>query len=491
MWKWYWIVTGIIIALPLVIPFVTKWLVAPILLRFKQKIPAHLQFQHVTPDALTREARQSLDLLIPQFVAEGFEYRGTFSHVGEAMPAAGVEVLLAHSSTGDVAALIASWASGIRSLSMAVKSEFTDGAVIESSATRFIGYHPKHPGVDYVCFSWVTDAHTLCEVHRRRVARRGKSADARVMLPPGTEIEYIRQESDDENGRMMRLGYHYFDPADDTYRLTWKGAFLAAWRISEPLRTRRRNRRDRKARVQWRELGMEEWKPPISPSPPQQPISPTPPPLPQAYAPVTPDLSYEVALPEDHWRREVIHGGITVYAGNPTVGRFLARHWWALTFIGFSLALFAVYGVLWWRHYMLSLRVPGFRLRKPTTTPLLIVGAIAAFDVLKIVLGLRRLGTPTSVTATDAGLTFRNAPALRRFGHIAREDLNGLHVAIEQFGLRNRRYQLAAFVAGGRRHKLFVARDKESLELVKNDLLTAMGIELPEPSPAADEPPNP
>ena len=480
MSKWYWIVLAIIIAIPVAMPFVVKWLVAPILLRFKQKIPARVRFEHVGPEILTPEARQSLNVIVPQFLAEGFENRGMLAAKGDELPGSGAQVLFAHPSTGDLATVFATWSTGIRALTMAVKSEFRDGTVIETGATKFIGYHPPHPGVDYVCFSWVKDAHSLCEAHRRRVERRGKSADPRVPLAPGDEARYLERDSDAENERMVRLGYHYFDQSANTCRLTWKGAFLSAWRLSEPLRTRRRNRRDRSARIQWRELGMEQWQPPII-SPP------TPPPLPPLVvtsaipAPVAPpDLGYEIALPEGQFRREVIEGGITVYAGNPTAGQYLARHWWSLAFIGFALTMFAILGVVWWRQYLMSLRAPGVRRGVPVT-PLAFVGAIATFDAIKLMLGLRRLGTPTSVSATEAGLTFQNVPALRRSGHIPREDLNGLHVVIEQFGfIAKRRYQLMAIVTGGRARKLFVSPDKETLESVKKDLLAAMGIELPE-----------
>jgi hypothetical protein len=148
-------------------------------------------------------------------------------------------------------------------VAVAVRSEFADGTQVVTGATRGDpSTLPRNPAIDSLGFSWVRDPRVLCEIHRRRLGHLGFGNRPRVAPPPGAELSYMDAERERDFAFWERVGYYHRHEAAGAMRLTWKGAFLSAWKMTEPVKSWRIWLRDGKACRAWRKLGMDGWRPP-------------------------------------------------------------------------------------------------------------------------------------------------------------------------------------------------------------------------------------
>jgi len=521
---WYWIVAGTLILLPLLFNLVVRWIVVPIRLHRKSNTPAKGNFQPTRAEQLTPELRDFLAIVLKQFAAEGFEVRANVSQDSRVLNNSGklqsTLVLLVNPATNDIATAIGVVAPATRSLVASVSSRFGDGTSVATGFSPSPGIFPRDPKVDSVNFAWVRDAGALAEAHRRRMAALGFVNRPRVAPPRGTEVEYLERERDRELRRVVAHGEYYFDAPVDAYRLTWKGAFLHAWKLTEPVKTWRIGLRDRRARRVWRRLGMDQWRPPAPaavsvPAPAAavaaQPLSPSEsiaaspdePALARLNPDLPDDLRYEVVLAEGEVRQDWANGVLTVRAGAPTVGRFLARQWRSLfwlVFLGGAMAIWArvlLLSFLLYRQFgsrAIPMRVLASR-SAWSYLPLVVTMAFFIAEVWKLIRGVVIVSRgPVILTASPAGLTYRNVPAWRGSGRVARGDLDSLRVALHAVGLRSKTFRLEARLLSPRgRVPLLIARDMDALQRAADAMGEAMGIHSaaappPASAPAAAEP---
>jgi hypothetical protein len=140
-----------------------------------------------------------------------------------------------------------------------------------------------------------------------------------------------------------------------------------------------------------------------------------------------------------------------------------------------------------WRYYAVVRRLaargipPVFFPQRPwwSFVPLAVCAVLCLSNVYKLVRGLviaRRGGVVLS--ATPAGLVYRNVPAWRGSGRIARDELSGLVVRLDSIKLpRGKVYRLEARRHGGERAvPLLLGKDIEVLQRAADALGEAMGI---------------
>jgi hypothetical protein len=78
-------------------------------------------------------------------------------------------------------------------------------------------------------FPKVQDVFTLYRIHRMLVTQITHGA-LPVLPPPGQEVAELKRRLDRYGPWQQEHGYMYLDAAGENYRLTWRGAILAAWR---------------------------------------------------------------------------------------------------------------------------------------------------------------------------------------------------------------------------------------------------------------------
>ncbi len=83
-------------------------------------------------------------------------------------------------------------------------------------------------------FPQIQDVFTLYRVHRMLVNEITHGA-LPVLPPPGQELAELKRRLDRYGPWQQEHGYMYLDATGESYRLTWKGAILGAWRAVWPV----------------------------------------------------------------------------------------------------------------------------------------------------------------------------------------------------------------------------------------------------------------
>jgi hypothetical protein len=467
-----------------------RWVWAPVRSKGRTFSLVRAQRTPVADTDLTPEQRDVLGRLTAAFAGAGFERPATFGAGASVANATGLQRLLVHPATGDVAVIVIAQAKNIRNVVFAVRSDFADGRRISTGVNRSVTLIPPNPADDAVSFPWVRDVPPVLEAHRRRLDRAGRASDPRVRVDPEHVDVYLDDNWDREHAWHVRCGYRYLDAAAGKYRATWKGAFLSVWKLTPPVVGWRARRRGRRSRRLWRHLGMDAWQEPtVAPAAAL--------PLPPDETVLEPDrspLRYQSAIQAGELRQQRVGDTLVVRLGTPTAGQVLLRQWAGLlsaaVFAGLLCFTLASAWLQWrrWgafppnvRYQLLGGTIRYHALFAPLWAGLL---TLDIWRVARAVGGTR--GTVT-VVASPAGLQFENLPGRRRAGHLTRDDIGGLGVALDRVGLTGRRYRLYVRPAdaGDRRLTLFRARSAPLLHDVRRSIVNALGMSVDAPGATA------
>lgn len=506
-----------ILIVPVLFVQIMKWVVAPIILHHKQRIAVHPRWEQTRDEQLTPEMRDFISAAVGQFRSEGFTVVANVHQTKGVQGIRAVQILMTDAA-GDRVVILATLSATTRTLALAVRSEFADGTQLTSSASPSAGFYPPNPLDQPINARWLRDGRALCEFHRRRLRALGRDHTPRAEPPAVDEVGMVQREWDRELRRYQQIGYNYIDRSGEVCWLTWKGAFLAAWRLTEPLKSRRQRRIESKARREWTALGMDQWQPPAPPAieaaaaiaadpiaAHPQPAAVAPPPLgPLPYLSAVPPgdaasqlpslalfgaagrnvaLGYESVLAEGEAQQSWAGEVLTIRLGAPTAGQYAARNWYRLllpAFLSLMLAVSAFSFYYTWSYVSRRYGGPMSWWRFPVFP--LVLAVFIAMDIYKFVVAMRRSRGTMILTASHAGLSFRNAPGKVAEGHLPRDQVEGLLVTVVQLGLIRKTYQLLALLRGPtvRRQVLLSAPNKKVLEQIRLDALQAMGVMLPE-----------
>jgi len=108
-------------------------------------------------------------------------------------------------------------------------TRFSNGQWIETNTNRVLPLTPANPDVRVFRFPGIRDARTLLHTHRQLLEKYAPGLWAQGE-PRGEEIQRLVRVIENYGPRHVRIGYMH--PAEDgqSYKLTWKGAFLMTWR---------------------------------------------------------------------------------------------------------------------------------------------------------------------------------------------------------------------------------------------------------------------
>ncbi len=483
LWLW---VTLVIAGLSFAMRLVIKWIINPIRVRNRISITGTPAYQPTTMEQLTPEQKQFVGSLIHQFQAIGFETVANVHNPASVPGVRGFRILLLNRATGDMANLVMSSAGNVRSKVFNITSKF-DRIRIITGVNPTVGLGAKDPFDDSAIFSWVQEPAILLEAHRRRLRCARRENDRRICPSPGEEFTFLERDWIESVQRSVNRGDRYFDPVTGKYWMTWRAAFLFAWKLQEPIKTWRVRLRDRRARALWKQLGMEEYRQPQLAAPPSGPaaVAPT---TAKPIAPITtslndPPLTYQTVLPEGEIRQEQHGDHLVVRMGTPTLGAHLVQQWGNLLRIVVWLVILPLSLITLSTLRFISLPrlgAPGFGwvlAMLPLLWALFLIS-----DVMQLWRGLARVRGTIVLTGSDEGLRFASAPGRYRDGFLPRETIETLRVRMVQPRLRRLLqravYQLEAKQFGSRRlQPLLIGSDIERLKEARAALMRAMGIE--------------
>lgn len=108
-------------------------------------------------------------------------------------------------------------------------SRFKNGRCIETSTNRVLPLTPPNPDVHVFRFPETQDARSLLHTHHQFVDKYAPGLWAQGE-PRGEEIQRLVRVVENYGPRHARIGYMTLSEDGQSYRLTWKGAYLMTWR---------------------------------------------------------------------------------------------------------------------------------------------------------------------------------------------------------------------------------------------------------------------
>jgi hypothetical protein len=474
----WWVFYICLFLIPAALALVRRWLIAPIKMKRTQRLSARPAWEPTTPDHLTPEMQEFIASAVTGFRQIGFEVvlnarrPGGATHVLDSH-----QLLFINRTTNDLATALVVRTATTRSMVLALISVFKDGRRIVTSSRQQLGFLPRDPMSDTANFPAISNPGVLWNAHRRRLEIALRSRDPRVVPAAGQEQAHLEKEYDRETQRMVDCGYYYRDAASGDFRMTWKGAYLATWKLQQPIKRWRTQWAERKARRLWSNLGL------ANPIPAAVEVAEVAAGVAAAsHSPEAP-LGYDAALAPGEVRRSQDAAGVTIRIGTPSVLRILARRWVGLLYLAF---LASMSGWMTFRFWLVFHRVrflpPGLY-RRALFSPVWYVWILLiALEGWRLARSLARARGTVVVVAGAEGLRYTNAIGRPHSGFVSRADFDKFMIVREGGGTVGYSYRLEVRFRDGRTPlALATGPAVEELQCSIRDLSAAMGLSTSQP----------
>ncbi len=132
-------------------------------------------------------------------------------------------------------------------------TRFSSGMVLETNTNKTLPLTPGNPGVRVFRFADVAVPETLYAMHRQLLEKYAAGMWP-AEEPKGQEIQRLVRVLENYGPRHEKIGYMALAEDGESYRLTWKGAFLMAWRGLWPASLLRRMTERHAMKVERHEL---------------------------------------------------------------------------------------------------------------------------------------------------------------------------------------------------------------------------------------------
>ena len=234
------------------------YLVAPILIKFSQKLNAQPEFQPLDITTLPPQAAQFLWTCQQALESEGFT---TVAHLSWENSAPNVFpfVTLSMNRTTQVKALASAFyvvsTNGVKLTACYVEfiTRYQQGIVLQTNNNRPPGAFKYGPEQKTLRLPEMQNPHTLYAIHLRRMALLEGNPIEPLPLP-GTEISVQEQRMIEDFEEQVKYGLLYLDPGVTAYRPTWKGAYRMTWSQLQPVKYLREASEQNKSKAALRDM---------------------------------------------------------------------------------------------------------------------------------------------------------------------------------------------------------------------------------------------
>jgi hypothetical protein len=218
------------------------YLVAPMVVRFQQRYPAHPEFTALEFEKLDPSLAKFLMSQTKALFALGFD-EPTLIQIPD--PAPGVTaylIMVLNRQTGDkamVTALVGHGPPEMRLLYLEFSTRFETGELFDTLNSPELGAFPPGPLTVRTQVPQVDDPEALYELHTY-VMSKHDIRSKKVVYEPNEALDYLTQyafvKTYDEQ---VARGWLYYDESRDVYGLTLKGAYLISWGLMQPFKVLR------------------------------------------------------------------------------------------------------------------------------------------------------------------------------------------------------------------------------------------------------------
>lgn len=214
--------------------------VSPAALRATFRLPARCNPRPLSLAELPAEARSLVDSVLPALDSLQFAFAGCYDLGEVAAHTRKMAVCFSNRESADSAAIhIITAANSSCEHYLEFTTCFSNGVSVDTNTNDILPVAPENPAILTFRFPEVGSPAELYQLHRRLAARHAAGAWPRPELK-GEEILRIAKLAESFGPRLAESGYTRHSAEDDSYRLTWKGACLMAWRKLWPTSLLRR-----------------------------------------------------------------------------------------------------------------------------------------------------------------------------------------------------------------------------------------------------------
>lgn len=217
-----------ILALLIIPPFI----IMPVMARFKMRMAADPGLVKMDPRYFPKYVAQSFAKISDTLKHIGFKVCGDALDSEKMVDETGYFRLFINREAGDMAVAIISLAGSgnkkrVSNAYVEFCTEFPGGRGFATNNNGTPNTFKPVPERKIIRFRKEKDLHRLYSIHQRESSCFG--GDAKRILPQkGKELDYLTEALVNELDRQVKTGYLYLDKS--SYRPTWKGAFLMAWK---------------------------------------------------------------------------------------------------------------------------------------------------------------------------------------------------------------------------------------------------------------------
>lgn len=239
--------------------YAVLFVLGPIALRATFRYKAKVNPQSVPVESLPENVRQYMTARLSSITALGFEQAGYVSLGSMAPNTQAYMALLSNARTSEWADIsVVTAATKMRGYIEFITRGSDDSQVDTNTNSTAPVLFPS-PTYHVFRFPQIKDAFTLYRAHRMLVQE--KIGGSRPELPPqGQELTELKRRLERYGPRQQERGYMYLEADGQTYRLTWKGAILGAWRSIWPISTLRGWWMQNRSEVRLKSMGVAQYR---------------------------------------------------------------------------------------------------------------------------------------------------------------------------------------------------------------------------------------
>ena len=207
---------------------------APIVLRIQFRYRAKVDPRVVPLEELPAEVREFLEPRVASLASWNFDLVAYLSVGSIASGAKAFMALLSNPHTGEWADVSFVVSKAKSAGYMEFITRCSEEMQIDTNTNSAASVLFPLPQYHVFRFPQIHDVYTLYRVHRMLVTQITHGA-LPVLPPPGQEVAELKRRLERYGPWQQKHGYMYFGADGENYRLTWKGAILAAWRAIWPV----------------------------------------------------------------------------------------------------------------------------------------------------------------------------------------------------------------------------------------------------------------
>lgn len=203
--------------------------IGPMVVRYSMRFSVRCKPAEVSLEALPEGVATLFRSGIPELQNLGFELLGCYDCGSMASETRSYGAYFCHRTTNEYASVAALVMPRKTESYLEFSSCFTNGVALDSNTNGKLPLTPENPELHTFRFPKIQAPQALYRIHRQ-LAEKYAPGLWPVGEPKGEELPRFVRMLENYGPRHARIGYMALAGDGQSYRLTWKGAFLMTWR---------------------------------------------------------------------------------------------------------------------------------------------------------------------------------------------------------------------------------------------------------------------